>query len=340
MIPTTAYITADEIGIETGGGLVTYQEREALRAASVTMYTFQPKDRNTDPFNQDRQVVDELRGMSGIKLAHLYAGSFSQTVSRLHSIEGCKVTYTCAAHDIEVSRAEHLAMGLPFDYPHLNDPGLWKEYSRGYREADVLICPSAIAAETCKKQGCTNRIEIIPHGCTIPAKVKPLPKMFTVGYMGAVGPDKGVRYLLAAWAKLRYRDAVLVLAGRHSSALWNIRQGGNINILGWVESPSLLYDACTLYVQPSATEGFGCEVIEAMAHGRAALCSNGAGAADAATMTCAARNVDQLAELIDEFKRQPREQQANAGMLSRGEIERNYTWEKIRQRYVNLWRSL
>jgi len=44
-----------------------------------------------------------------------------------------------------------------------------------------------------------KRVEVIPHGTTIPKEVKPLPSDYTVGYLGALGPDKGVLYLILAW---------------------------------------------------------------------------------------------------------------------------------------------
>ena len=47
--------------------------------------------------------------------------------------------------------------------------------------------------------------------------------------------------------------------------------GGNIYLRGAVEDVSEVYDNCSLFVQPSASEGFGIEVLEAMAHGRLAL---------------------------------------------------------------------
>jgi len=35
-------------------------------------------------------------------------------------------------------------------------------------------------------------IEIIPHGTDIPEETTPPSKEFTVGYLGAIGPDKGL----------------------------------------------------------------------------------------------------------------------------------------------------
>jgi glycosyltransferase involved in cell wall biosynthesis len=223
---------------------------------------------------------------------------------------GCPVTYTAAAHSIEESKREHNELGIPYNYPHLTDPALWNRYVQGYLDADVLVCPSHHSAEVMRGFGARNRIEVIPHGCRIPEEVHPLPRTFTVGYLGAAGPDKGLRYLFAAWKKLNYRDAVLKIGGRDSTTgymqqLWNAFGGGNVQFCGWQENAEDFYGSLSCYVQPSVSEGFGMEVIEAMACGRNVICSKGAGASDAVSSLWIydARNVDRLAYLINDFNR-------------------------------------
>lgn len=350
------YITADAVGESSGGGLVTSHELSALTSAGLGQTLV--LSRNTlslppDPFEQDtvffntvtaRAVPENFYGK--LKLAHCYSGCLSETILELKCM-GVKVTYTCAAHDVGISRREHQKLGMPFDYPHLNDENLWQKYLSGYKMADVLICPSTHSAQVMRNYGCRNRIEIIPHGVEIPLGTQPYPQKFTVGYLGAIGPDKGLMYLLMAWRKLNYKDAVLVLAGKHTNTGFMIHMvetfgGGNIELRGWVNSPSDLYDACSLYVQPSCSEGFGCEVLEAMAHGRPVLCSVGAGASDVvpAAWTYEATNVDALAEKID---------------AARAVVERcvekewqqywvneatPYNWNNIHNRYKTLWQEV
>src|ERR1700738_49777 len=307
------YITADRINTQTGGGLVTFHESEALKSlgpceifdrdilarpgrtafgeydvweealSAVAMGQTGPDSPWVDPWVWDgfacyrwRELERDRQKYQPPKFAHFYAGTFTTTIKKLKEI-GCKVSYTAAAHNIELSKQAHLEAGIPFDYPHLTDPELWKRYVGGYLAADVVICPSTHSADVMRSYGCKN-VEIIPHGVDIPETIAPLPKTFTVGYMGSYGPDKNVPILLKAWKKLAYRDSLLVLAGRDSNSPYvqdmvAKHGGGNIVMAGWVDKVADFYNSISLYVQPSWTEGFGCEVLEAQAHGRAVLCS-------------------------------------------------------------------
>ena len=163
-----------------------------------------------------------------------------------------------------------------------------------------------------------------------------------MGYLGSPAPDKGLRYLLAAWKTLNYPDAVLVLAGPGTEQLAPMVRhfgGGNVHLRGWVPDVSDFYNSISLYVQPSASEGFGIEVVEAMAHGRPVICSDGAGAAAFVHASVPARDAGKIATAIDVFRSAPRhllESQSDI-MLKQAEL---LTWPRIRERYVALWRSV
>ena len=411
------YITADRVGLANhGGGSVTQNEAAALRSLGPCEVLGRPAletEYGEEPWKWDRsacfQVTDRLPvrisgyiasgqigGFSGRspdwprpetfigkepKLAHFYAGTFSETVASLQR-NGTKVTYTAAAHDLTVSRREHEKLGLLYNYDHLTRPELWKRYLQGYKDADTLIVPSTHSRDVMRGFGCQNRIEVIPHGVDLPKcrrcdgsgfepfdtvrpdlknsyacivcqgsklePVKPSPPHFRVGYLGSVtAPDKGVRYLLEAWKKLNYKDATLVLAGHDSTSplafeMVRVFGGGNINLRGWVENVGDFYDDISLYVQPSASEGFGLEILEAMAHGRPVLASTGAGASDLLTYSkndsrFASCDANLLAAYIDQVRKH-----WDLEFVSRENrrLAENYTWDKIRARYVEAWKEL
>ncbi len=343
------YLTVDRVGSNTGGGIVTYNELEALKSLGETIpITVNHAIPSPDPFHEDREILWRLQRElkkhpdHQLGIAHCYAGCLSETVHWLKA-NNWKVTYTCAAHDIEISKREHEKLGVPFTYPHLVDPELWQRYSQGYRDADVLIVPSSVSAKTVTKQGRTGRIEVISHGVNLPEKVVPLPSFFKVGYLGAIGPDKGIIYLLQAWKKLNYKDAMLVIAGRQSTDPCMVEMvkkfgGGSVHLLGWVENVSDFYNGVSLYIQPSCTEGFGIEVAEAMSHGRLAICSEGAGASDvvAKKWRFPAADPDALAEKIQEARKEHLSDMMGQLLIT----SRFYTWDEIRQKYVDLWRNL
>lgn len=348
------YLTADKIGAPTGGGVVTYHELEAFkRLGDCHVWS---RDELTapgiDPWKYDQHASFKLAlHATPYKLCHVYAGTFTETVKRLKE-RGCKVTYTAAAHSIEESRREHELLGIPFDYPHLTDPGLWERYVGGYLLADRLIVPSSHSLRVMRGFGATgDRISVVPHGVhAVVREPAPLPRRYTVGYLGAYGPDKGVIYLLQAWKKLGYSDATLKLAGRDSTSpfvrqLVNQYGGGSIELVGWVKTPEEFYDSLSLYVQPSVTEGFGIEVLEAFSRGRSVAASEGAGASDLCVRaydppgcTFPARDVDELVRIIEE------DREGDFDRKSVGEAcletARQHTWDKIEEEYLKVWRSL
>lgn len=391
------YLTADQVGIETGGGLVTHHESEALKSLGPCEVVGRERLTNHpsgDPWCWDLHALARVRDweqasvqgwMKWFSVVHCYAGTFSRTVEELQE-RGCKVTYTAAAHSVEDSRQAHLELGIPYDFPHLTDPEQWQRYLRGYLLADVLVCPSQHSAAVMRSFGRTGPIEIIPHGCDLPkcptccgsgdtavrkyvatevtinsgmekcwkcggsgiAPVALQPERFTVGYLGSYGPDKGVRYLLEAWKKLNYKDATLLLGGRDSQspfvdALINHFGGGNIERVGWLDNVSEFYNRCSLYIQPSVTEGFGIEVLEAMAHGRPVLASNGAGASDVIPRTWrfASKDANNLAFKIDMFRKyvMPHMEYDSPKNWWRDEANK-YSWDVIRGKYVAMWQNL
>lgn len=341
------YLTADRINSQSGGGQVTYQEHLALlELGHTTTITIEP---NLDPFEQDLKILKEVKNLTTpIKLAHCYSGCLSQTVQYLKSI-GVLVTYTVAAHDKDISRHEHERLGFQFPYPHLIYPELWKRYIAGYLASTVIVAPSSYSKRTIEKYAgyAETPIEIIPHGTNLPESISPLPNIFTVGYLGAVGPDKGLCYLLEAWKKLNYKDAILILAGRDTTSPFfqsfvKKYGGGNIQLMGWVNNIEDFYSKISLYIQPSATEGFGIEILEAMAHGRPVICSEGAGAVDIVggflEFGFEARNIKEIVEAISYVKSR-KDKLKGMGEINRKEAEK-YTWDKIRARYQQLWKKL
>lgn len=362
------YVTADRIGEPSGGGLVTSQESQALQEFAVLKglgsikaigreeLTYRPDDAITsvvgDPWVWDLLTYHKFG--SDLKLAHVYSGTFSESVRKMKA-NGTKVVYTVAAHSIEASRKAHAELGLPYPYNHLTDPLLWRRYSAGYWLADAIVVPSSYSERVVQEQHQAlfgkphPRVVIIPHGCHVPEKVAPLPGRFTVGYLGSFGADKGVRYLLEAWKKLNYQDATLLLGGRDSVSDWALSLvarygGGSILLAGWVKDVSDFYAKCSLYVQPSSTEAFGIEVLEAMAHGRPVLCSEGAGASDtvpdfARGFVVPAGSADALAVGI-EVSRKNKDVLGVSASTAMARHAQSYDWKLVRQKYRDLYREV
>src|SRR6185312_5827327 len=102
------YITADKIGDQSGGGLVTAQELTALQAfaqqrlqstknpdysAVINLNRTNLINDQLEPWKWDRQALWALGHYRQIpKLAHIYSGTFGETVKYLKN-GNCKVVY-------------------------------------------------------------------------------------------------------------------------------------------------------------------------------------------------------------------------------------------------------
>jgi glycosyltransferase involved in cell wall biosynthesis len=350
---TALYITADQVGIVSGGGIVTQRESEFLGLHGLGVKVLDrgvidPTNQSAvDPFVFDslaEAVVGKALEEGRHELAHFYAGTFTRTIARLKAA-GVRVSYTAAAHDRRHSIEEFGLLGYDYPYAHIKDDALWAQYVQGYKQADLVICPSRLSADVMRGYGCKN-VVVVPHGVMLPAVTRPLPRGFRVGYFGALGPDKGLVYLLRAWKTIGYKDARLLIGGRGSEeSIHMIRAhgGGNVQILGFVESVSDFYDECSVYVQPSTSEGYGIEILEAMAHGRPVIASVGAGGADAIDegvdgFKVPIRSPQAIAEKIEWCRTHPdalRAMGENAKRKAQG-----YSWDKIRPLYSAAWANI
>lgn len=351
------YITVDNIGIESGGGSVTKNEMEALKSLGDEVITIEGKDINPTnfglpdtPFLQDYLTLEKLSqiDLSKVKLAHFYAGPFTQSIRYLKA-KGIKTTLTMAAHDKDESIKEFENLEMTYPFKHVSDEKLWKIYNGAVKEVDMAIVPSNPSKNFLINEGvCEKKIKLIPHGVVIPEKYKisSIPNPFNIGYLGQPGPDKGLKYLIEAWSFLNYQDSTLILAGRGTESLSDFinkyATRGKYHLMGWVDNKADFFNCISVYIQPSVTEAFGIEILEAMSYGRPVISSDGAGASDLIEdgkngFIVPIRDPKAIANKIEYLRNTPN----LTGMgISARETSEKYSWDKIRQNYVELWRSI
>jgi len=345
-----AYITADTLGVG-GGGLLAKNEIAALRSVVDQVVVLDSSELAPARFHQPESVflydyfaLQEVRRQH-LDFAHFYSGTFTQTVAWLKS-NGVPVSYCVPAHDRKMTIEEFQRLGLEYPWHHIKDDDLWKIFSEGYRLADMVIAQSKSSAEFLRREGCSN-VTVIHGGCDLPERVEPIRERFDVGYLGQAGPDKGLVYLIQAWATLNYQDSRLVIAGRGTEGIEpfvrQIADRGQFVILGPIDTPSRLYNACSVYVQPSVVEAYALEVPEAMAHGRPVIVTEGVGAKDIVEegetgFIVPIRSPQAIAEKIDFLENHPDELR-RMGANAR-ERARDYTWSKVRSRYAEAFSSL
>lgn len=350
---SSLYCTSDKIQLGSGGGACTVNELEALRSVSDDVMVLSRDNIAPEVFKQpDSPFLFDYFCLTLVQekhfdLAHFYSGCFSQTIAWLKR-ERTRISYTVAAHDRRLSIEEFHRLGMEYPFHHIRDDSLFKIYTEGQRLADIVIAPSKKSAEVLKSDvGCKNVI-VIPHGIVWPREVKPIPESFDCAYVGALGPDKGLIYLIQAWDMLNYSDSRLILAGWGTESLEpfirQITNKGNFVLLGRVNHISEVYNASSLAVFPSVTEGFGLGIPECMSYGRPVIASEGAGASELIEdgvngFVVERRNPTQIAEKINYLKCLPQYELIEMGRKARRKA-RNYTWEKIRELYKKVFLEL
>lgn len=351
-----------DLGTNSSGNSVSEHELEFLKSIdcngnnSVIQLGYQDISPTVyhlpdNPFLVDYLTMNKISqlDLSEIDIAHFYGGPYTNTIRYLNA-KRIKTTLTIAAHDRMESIKEFGNSGYDYPYNHVKDNILWKIYNGEVIEADILITPSKISAEFLKSEGVDpNRIRIIPHGIDIPTpdKIKAISNEFNIGYLGAMGPDKGLKYLIQAWSSLNYSDSTLIFAGRGTEQLKpfidKYANGGKFHLMGYVPNISDFYNLCSVYVQPSVTEGFGIEVLEAVSYGRPVIASDGCGAADCIEngetgFIVPKRDPDAIADKIAWFRNHQQELYIMGSRCK--EIAKNYSWDKIREKYIDLWKSI
>jgi len=188
-----------------------------------------------------------------------------------------------------------------------------------------------------------NRIAVIPHGCFLPVENQIYsPEDFCVAHVGANITDKGQLYLVQAWHKLTKDPKVsgrLVLVGR-GTGLWasfGVFSSEHVGNIGKI------YCDCSVYVQPSVTEGFGIQVLEAMAYARPVIVSEGAGACELVEdgkegFIVPIRDAEAIREKVEYFYDNPDEVR-RMGKNAREKAEK-YSWEIIENKYQKLIRQV
>ena len=220
----------------------------------------------------------------------------------------------------------------------------------------LVACPSQASADDCIRAGfAAERVRVIPWGINASrvdeariARARDaydLDKRYVL-FAGTVEPRKNLPALLAAFARLRDRDAQLVLTGPDG---WNEdvrdavgRLDGRARSLGFVPRADLdaLVAGATVFAYPSLEEGFGLPVLEAMAQGTAVITSRGTATEEVAGdagLLVDPRDVDELAAAMDSLLADPDERvRRGAAGVARAAT---FTWERTAAAYAQLYRD-
>jgi glycosyltransferase involved in cell wall biosynthesis len=154
--------------------------------------------------------------------------------------------------------------------------------------ADLVLTPSQLARASLLAAGLpAGKVAEVPYGVDLeafqPKPAYPRDGPFTVLYVGAIRPAKGLRYLLEAFVPLAGRQAQLLLIGGMAGAERILADyAGSYRHLPFLTHDVLVrhYQQADVFVFPSLLDSFGLVVLEAMACGTPVILSDRTGARD------------------------------------------------------------
>lgn len=154
---------------------------------------------------------------------------------------------------------------------------------RRMRGADTVVVLTEHMRSHFAAGGCRS-VTVFPNMLwELPPEVLPPraeSKPVTLGFMGRLAPEKGLRVLLEAIRSLGQGHALRIAgAGPDEDAARSQAAGLDVRFDGWVEDVRAWLAGIDLLVVPSLSETFGVVVLEAMAHGRPIVTTDASGPA-------------------------------------------------------------
>ncbi len=189
------------------------------------------------------------------------------------------------AHE-RLLREEFRKRGAPFEGV---DPRNRAQEEAEYASADVITVPSSFAERSFVAEGIApGKLRRVPYGMDLSRFQRvalPPDDKFVVLFVGAISFNKGIPYLLEAFAALRHPRKELVLIGAMApemAAYCRGKQFADVTFAGprpqsalsrWMSSSHVL-------VLPSLSDGFGMVMGQAMACGCPVIASENSGGPD------------------------------------------------------------
>lgn len=219
-----------------------------------------------------------------------------------------------------------------------------------WRHADAVVANSEGLRELAQRTTPELPIAVIPNGVDVPARVPPAPQLGAPRLltMGRLTQQKGIDVLLRALTRLLDLDFALDIAGdgpdRAPLELMARELGlaDRVRFLGWVprERIAQTYADAAAFVLASRIEGMPNVVLEAMAYGRAVICTRVFGAAELIEEGRTGLLVDiesevQLSDALRRLLTAP-ELRACMGAAGRRRVEERFTWTATANAYLQL----
>jgi glycosyltransferase involved in cell wall biosynthesis len=244
-----------------------------------------------------------------------------------------------------ILREEFSRQGMRGECAH---PQIIEKGLREIEEADRVIIPSQFVYRTFIENGISDdKLRVIPYGFN-PADFSVGEKtddVFRVLFVGNIGIQKGVHYLLEAWERLALPDAELVFIGKVEEMMQPLlrRHADRITLRGHVRHEALKeeYARASAFILPSLQEGSALVTYEAMACGRPVIVSENTGsvARDGEDgFVIPIRSVEAIMEKL-QWMYDNRDDAAQLGMNAVEYIQQ-FTWDRYAENVIGVYREI
>jgi len=218
-----------------------------------------------------------------------------------------------------------------------------------FKEADLLIAPSAFVAEELVLSGVEEKkIRVVPFGVNNELRKREESEIYSDGgidycFLGNVSRRKGVPELLQSWDYSGFIKDRLHLCGRGfpevKKQLWKTN-GGKIITPGFVDAFDYL-KCCDVFVLPSWLEGSAKSIYEAMASAIPIITTRASGSVvrdGIDGFLIESGDVKALRERMLWFKENPEMIQV-MGRSARERV-RDFTWDKYSRAVIELYENI
>lgn len=254
-------------------------------------------------------------------------------------------------YQVEILREEYEKYGLKAQLPH---PAIIEKEKREYDLADYISIPSEFVRRTFLAKGFdAARLLKIPYGVDL-ASFRQVPReddTFRVVFAGAMSLQKGVHYLLRAFAELKLPRAELWLLGARLPEIEPFfkKYDGAFRYFGPVPQAELhrYYSQCSVFALCSIQEGLAMVLPQAMACGLPLICTPNTGGEELIThgkegFIVPARDLDALKAAILHLY-EHRDCGPIMGQAAKQRAQSSLTWDdygaSVHEKYVEVTRS-
>lgn len=228
-------------------------------------------------------------------------------------------------------------------HPQIIEKGL-----REIEEADRVIIPSNFVYRTFIENGISaDKLRVIPYGFNPSdfSRGEKRDNVFRVLFVGNIGIQKGVHYLLEAWERLALPEAELVFIGKVEEGMQPLmrKHADRITLRGHVRHEELKdeYAQASVFILPSLQEGSALVTYEAAACGVPLIVSENTGSVvrdGKGGFIIPIRSVDAIMEKLQWMY--DNRDEASAMGLTAAEYIQQFTWDRYAENVIDVYREV